>query len=212
MHPVSFKRINRCTFNLCLVFIISACGGGGSSDPSPTPNPTPTPVAVTQTGIFVDGVVSGLDYKTATYSGTTNLSGEYDYVVGETVTFSVGGIVLGTATAGPVVTPVSLIDGATDATHPAVIKIVRFLLSLDEDGDPTNGININDATRIAAAGKSLDFSSADFESQAQAILDVVNVGATLVDSTVAQNHLTESLHTLWGTSVWGSDCWGAACS
>ena len=51
------------------------------------------------------------------------------------VTFSVGGVALGTVAAEEVITPVDLVpDGTTDT--PAVQNIVRFLMMLDDDGDP----------------------------------------------------------------------------
>jgi len=76
--------------------LLSACGGGSDDPPS-------SPVTAS-TGVFVDGVVVGLHYETPTFSGTTNNAGEYDFLPGETVTFSIGGVVLGSTTAGQGVT------------------------------------------------------------------------------------------------------------
>ncbi len=81
--------------------LLSACGGGDDAPPVPPP---PVPPVAASTGVFVDGVVEGLHYETPTFSGTTNNAGEYDFLPGETVTFSIGGIVLGSTTAGQGVT------------------------------------------------------------------------------------------------------------
>ncbi|WP_455222936.1 hypothetical protein [Kaarinaea lacus] len=206
-----------CFKSLCLLifaFFLVACGGGGDGgDPNPnnTPN-TPTPDPDVLTGVFVDSPVSGANYSTETQSGMTNSAGEYNYVAGESVTFSIGGIVLGTATAGPVVTPLMLVDGAVDATDPRVTNIVRFLMTLDSDGNPENGIEITAVAHNAAAGMSLDFSSATFDADSQALFDAVKgTGTQLVDGSSAQDHFNTSLKTSWGTMTWGTDCWGQVC-
>ena len=184
--------------------LLSACGGGSDDPPS-------SPVTAS-TGVFVDGVVVGLHYETPTFSGTTNNAGEYDFLPGETVTFSIGGVVLGSTTAGPVVTPLTLVSGATGPTDPVVTNIVRFLLTLDDDGNPDNGITISDAVTAAAAGLSVDFTIADLSTDTGviALLAALPGPPTLVDSTVAQTHFTEILATTWGSMSWGSGTWKAA--
>ena len=190
------------TFCASALFL-SACGGGGGSS---TPPAGPTPA----TGVFVDSTVAGLHYETPTYSGTTNSAGEYDYLPGETVTFSIGGIVFGSSVAGPVVTPLSLVSGATDATDPEVNNIVRLLLTLDDDGNPDNGINIDAATTTAAAGLTVDFTAADLSVDAGVTALLPAIGSpTLVDETTATTHFTETLTSTWGSMTWGSGTWQA---
>jgi hypothetical protein len=110
------------------------------------------------------------------------------------------------------VTPVSIVDGATDATDPVVKNIIRLLVTLDSDGDPSNGIDVT-AAQAAATGTNISVDSTTFESDVSAfIVAVKGVGATLVDEIVAINHFNETLQTGWGTSVWGSDCWQTVCS
>lgn len=196
---------------LLLTFVLAACGGGGDGG-GPNPSGTPTPPPETLTGVFVDSPVSGANYSTETQSGMTNTDGEYNYVDGEMVTFSIGGIVLGTTLAGPVVTPLMLVDGATDANDPRVINIVRLLMTLDSDGNPNNGIEITSAAHTAAAGLSVDFDSASFDDDVQELVDTVNgAGTQLVDAGSAQNHFNTTLKTSWGTMTWGTDCWGQVC-
>ena len=200
--------VKKIQFNGLLITSFSAlvaCGGGSGSGST-------TPLATKQ-GVFVDSVVSGVAYSTQSKSGVTDANGNYDYVEGETVTFSIGGIVLGTATAGPVVTPLSLVSGATDATDPTVTNIVKLLLTLDADGNPDNGIEINQATVTAAAGVNINFSVS--EAQFDTNTDVVNfvTAATgspaLVDATTAQTHFTATLNSSWGTMAWGTGQWSA---
>ncbi len=141
------------------MLFLSACGGGSDSNTT-----TPGVPATTLTGVFIDSPVAGLQYQTNTISGTSNTAGEYDYLAGETVTFSIGDIVFGSAAAGPVLTPLSLVAGARGASDLQVSNIVRLLLTLDDDGDPDNGIVISSATAAATTGQSVDFTASDLSS------------------------------------------------
>ena len=183
--------------------LLSACGGGGDS----------TPAAVTTSkGVFKDSTVAGLHYETATQSGTTNSAGEYEYLPGETVTFSLGGVVFGSATAGPLVTPLSLVPGAVDETNPVVTNIVRLLLTMDDDGDPNNGITITNATALAAVGQTIDFTAADFVGETTGLLAVLPSTPALVETTAAQTHFAATLaaQSNWGSLSWGTGTWKAA--
>ena len=164
-----------------LVAILGGCGGGGSDSPAPPP-------ATTQ-GRFIDAAVGNLDYTCGTApnqtSGKTDSLGVFLYVPGPpapTCTFSLGGVTLGTAAAGNVLTPYSLVPGSTPGTPNATVtNIARFLQSLDSDGNPANGITIADATRTALAGKTLSFSATDFDTAfATAVAGTSLAGTALV--------------------------------
>ena len=190
-----------------LALMLSACGGGGGGGGGSV---TPPATAV---GIFVDSIVAGIQYQTATKSGVTNSAGEYEYLPGETVTFLIGDIVVGSAPAGPVVTPLSLVSGATDATNPVVTNIVRLLLTLDDDGNPDNGISIPPATLTAAAGLTVNFQAdpASLESDTGLTTLLTAISAPpLVDVTTAQTHFAETLASNWGAMQWGTGTWSAA--
>ena len=196
-----------------IVSLLVACGGGGDGDsPGGGPSGTPSPQPDILSGVFLDSLVSGVNYTTETQSGMTNSDGEYNYTDGEEVTFSIGDIVLGTSLVGPVVTPLMLVDGAMDANDPRVTNIVRLLMTLDSDGNPDNGIEISAAAHTAAAGLSVDFASTTFDADVQALVDdVKGTGTQLVDAGGAQNHFNTSLKTSWGTMTWGTDCWKQVC-
>lgn len=108
-------------------------------------------------GVFVDSRVVGLQYQTETEIGITGPNGEFNYRSGETITFFIGDIVLGEAEAEPIMTPVDLVEGATDQMDDEVTNIARLLQTLDDDGDPDNGILITQAVREVAVGITLDF-------------------------------------------------------
>jgi len=102
---------------------ISGCGGSDGGAPvAATPAPTPvSPAPVASVGVFLDSVVSGLRYDADTFSGVSNSAGEFNYNPGELITFSIGDVVIGSAIAAPVMTPLTLVEGATDEQYCALV-------------------------------------------------------------------------------------------
>ena len=148
-------------------------------------------------GQFLDSAVANLDYKTPTREGTTDTSGRFSYQNGESVNFSIGRVVLGETRGQAVVTPVNLIEEGSTAT-PGVRNITRFLLALDQDGDPDNGINISEAVRLAAESwDPVDFSAADFDSKISPILSSIGIAdgrtVSIQSATDAARHLERTI-------------------
>jgi hypothetical protein len=108
-------------------------------------------------GFFIDNTVEGLTYNTETMSGETDSQGRFSFEPGEKVTFSIGGIILGTAAAQNIITPLDLVNGAQDEKNPSVTNITRLLITLDEDSNPENGITIRPELGVSLAGISVDF-------------------------------------------------------
>jgi hypothetical protein len=190
--------ISLSTLSLALV----ACGGGGSgSDTSNT----------SLTGTFIDNFVSGINYQTDTLSGTTNSTGEFQYLAGESVIFSIGDINLPSVPAGTTITPTDMVSNGT-TTNSTVLNIARLLQSLDEDGNPSNGIQISTTAHTAATGiTNIDFSSANFESNAEIINLVANSGSvntTLVSAEAAAAHLQATISSISIAGSWSADLAG----
>ena len=144
-------------------------------------------------GQFIDSPVQGLAYQTATQEGTTDNEGTFWYKRREDITFSVGGVLLGQVTDKKTVTPFDLVPGATDDSDPAVINICRFLQSLDEDGNPANGINITPQTAALLEGQNI--TSEDLtESLMQDILDTLNAAGVFSANTPRQLVSAEEAH------------------
>lgn len=85
-------------------------------------------------GIFLEGSVTGLYYKTDSIKGYLDETGHFEYLEGETITFFAGSMPLGSARAKQVITP---LDFAAEAngrfvtvTHYQVANMTRFLLTL----------------------------------------------------------------------------------
>lgn len=104
-----------------------------------------------KTGMFCISPVSGLNYQTQTQKGITNETGEFLYIEGETVTFSIGELVLGSAPCIPEITPADLsFEAAGDIkkiTNRKVTNITRLLLSLNKEDDIEQGITVTDEIR-----------------------------------------------------------------
>jgi predicted acyl esterase len=106
------------------------------------------------TGVFCDSPVQGLEYRTQTLSGITGPNGEFEYRSGETVTFSVGGLVIGAAPGESRVTPAHLaVEVGGDAGkiwNQKVTNIARLLQSIDDGGNIEERIVISGAASQTA--------------------------------------------------------------
>ena len=181
------------------VTLLVACGsGGGGSEPGdPAAGDPVDPAGVELNGVFKDSNVIGVDYSTSSgITGTTNALGEFRYRSGDVVTFTIGGVEIGSGTGSAAILPVDMVvDGTTDDA--AVIGRVRFMMLLDEDGDPENGISISSGVRSLATGWTQpDFNSGDLDSEMASIIsDVVSAqpGAALPSIVDAKNHLESTI-------------------
>ena len=142
--------------------LVSGCGDGGGSDEAPE-----------LSGVFQMGGIAGLHYATPTRSGLTDASGTFKYLSGESVTFSAAGIRLGEVPGSDTINPFTLVgvtpprteaalrgelDRASRSTSAFVraTNIARFLIAVDMDHDPANGIDLQG--RIAPpTAATLDF-------------------------------------------------------
>ncbi len=138
--------------NLVLLFsltLLTACGGGGGGNGGEGSS--------VNTGKFIDAPTQGLNYETDTLAGTTDSQGNFRYETGEEITFAIGDVILGSTYGKSIITPEDLIHDPQDETDPTVTNILRLLQSLDEDGDPNNGIVITPAIAAEVDGRPINF-------------------------------------------------------
>jgi len=167
------------------VVIFSGCGADDDlSLPTLPSNPN--------TGVFLDSNVEGLDFSTNSINGTTNANGEFEYEDGETVTFSSYGQTLLFVPGHSVLTP---FDNPDDTIHDHyTINILRFLQTLDTDGDPTNGITLPTVT--GTMNLNFNQNTSDFENDANVINFITantNVTVLTVSALDAINHFSTTL-------------------
>lgn len=137
--------------------------------------------------VFVDSFVGGVSWNCGNNSGITAADGVFGACdVGTEVTFSIGTVSLGSLSAeetqtysgatGPVVTPTVLAGGEGDEAT----KIAMLLQSADSDGNPANGITIDEATTTAIstqfAGQDITsetFTTDDMKSNTDAVVETI---------------------------------------
>jgi hypothetical protein len=167
-----------------LLVILYGCSSSDSSTPAGGGG---TPSALTISGLFQDVEVKGLGFSTASGSGQTDQYGAYDYIAGEDITFTIGGVTLGTVPGAAGITPNDFGTGDT------IINVARFIQSLDADDDPTNGIDLTQAA-AALAGTSISADafvtdSATFEANPQIQQAMLDAGKVLISAVDAQANL-----------------------
>ena len=127
----------------------------------------------------------GIHYVTATRSGDTDAAGTFRYLPGETVTFSVGPIVLGATPGAAQISPFTLASMTAPTTEFALrheldrasrgptpftraMNIEMLLMTLDADHDPANGLDATaNVAGIPADGIDLGLALAEFSARVQ---------------------------------------------
>lgn len=163
---------------------LTACGGGGGNS--------------SVIGVFTDSEVANVEYETSSgLRGLTDATGRYQYREGDTVTFRIGGLVLGTGPAKGTVTPMDLVSGANSINDPEVVKILQVLQSLDDDNNPANGINIPTAVRSAIGSNTRNLKDiTDLNTNIIAAVQSALPGRTLKQADAAKAHFADTLSKL----------------
>ncbi|WP_331350809.1 hypothetical protein [Cellvibrio sp. UBA7671] len=210
---------NKIAFILISSSMLAACGGGGNTNSTPKPSsianvssipaPSSTPTsssapaasstaaATVLQGQFKDTSISGVRFVSGAQTGMTNSTGTFTYEQGKSISFSIGGITLGSTLGKPLITPIDLVENGS-STHQTVQNMVRFLLMLDADTYSENGIQLSTALQTAANNwTQIDFSAPMFEQNMTTIMTAASAadGGThqLPDTTDAKEHL-EATH------------------
>lgn len=202
-----FRTVGGCA----TVALLVGCGGGGTdggngpvggtgTDVSEVVNGIETGAALpleprVRTGVFVDSPVAGLTYATETRSGVTDDDGRFEYLPGESVTFSIGALVLPTVDAGERLTPIDLGRASRDVERFA-INVARLLQSLDADGNADNGITVPSAAGRIATTLDFDVEASVFENDPGVIALVANAGGRadgLISESAALEHFSVAL-------------------
>ncbi len=194
------------------VFGLSGCGGGsGGSGPGATTDTT-SQSKPTATGVLLDSKVDGISYISGSVSGVTDANGTFRYEIGSTVRFMIGGLVIGEAQGKDLITPVDFVTGGS-VSQPTVLNIVRFLVTIDSDGNPDNGIQITTTMRNLVSGNAINFaqSAANFSANGnvQTIVSEITAATTagartLVTDSVAKKHLSNTIWSYYAGSYAGT--------
>ena len=177
-----------------------------ASDTSSSPDVTGTiAVGLDQDGTsgvvagatVIDGVVVGMSYSTSSgITGATDFNGTFKYGLGDTVTFSIGSVVVGTISAASAMADGKLFlqeiagVGLENITDDYVEKLAIFLQTLDNDGDAYNGIVITDEMHALFSDDNFDLEAITKEELVQLLLDN---GLTPVDEDEAIQHVKDMI-------------------
>lgn len=141
---------------ICLISLFIGCGGSSSNtnDDQYDPDNSLIESNLSKSGYLIDSAIQGVTYKTDSLSGTTDSSGKFEYNSDDSeITFTIGDITIATFVLSNIneddtIYPTDLVNThRTDINNTKVVKILRFVQSLDDDNNPDNGININETTR-----------------------------------------------------------------
>lgn len=200
---VTQRPLSTALILLGISVVLSACGGGGSSATSPAPQYL--------VGTLIDSPVVGATYQTATISGKTSSSGGFQYLPNETVSFSIGDIQLGSAKGAGTITLLDL-GGGGSATDPTTTNLARFLQTIDNNSNSSDGIQIPSSAAVAANGLRINFgqsitafaSDASVANAVRAITQQSDSGEkSLIDAADAQTHLRAVMSMLAGDACGG---------
>lgn len=159
----------------------AGCGSGDDGEPQML------------TGQFSAKAVSGIAYSTNSQDGVTNERGEFQYIEGEIVSFSIGELIFPDVAAAPVVTPLDMSESRL-INDEVVVNVSTLLLTLDDDGNADNGIVIS--PRVAIVATPIDFfvSVNEFRQDGNVNNLIANAGATR-DTLVSPEEAITSLET-----------------
>lgn len=135
--------------------MLGGCGGGGGEDEA-----AEQPYS---TGVLRDSPIAGIYYETDGKSGVTDSQGRFSYHPGDKVAFFIGRLKLGEfypPRSDAMLTIASLVPEDATARADRLAGMARFLLTLDEDDNPANGISVPE--QLDRLGLSWTFRSLDF--------------------------------------------------
>lgn len=188
-------RLASTVMALLVLGALSACGGsGGFSAAEEGPG-----TSAALTGQFLDAPVEGMGYSTPTQSGVTDAAGRFQYLAGETVSFTLYGKPLSSSIGFSTLTPGD--TGVQETDLDRIVNQLRFLQTVDADNDTSNGIRLP----AIAGAFSIDFSQRieDFENDTdvQAFLTTHAGGRPLVTVQDAIAHFSQSINAVDADNV-----------
>jgi hypothetical protein len=161
---------------IATITMIVGCGGnGGNSN------------ATKNTGTYIDSPVENIDYACGKIEGTTDKDGVFHFETGSGCNFSVGTI------------PVRQIK--SDDLYPNIrqvednLTIAKFLMTLDNDGNASNGIEITDDVKKALemGGIKTIPSDGNMTNIYKVLIDAdIGYKGEIIDDAIAKKHLGET--------------------
>lgn len=165
----------------------------------------PFVAAATESGTLSDSAIVGVAYNTSSgVTGVTDVNGKYRFNVGDTVTFTLGTLALGTVIANGLISPIELSAGNANK----LTNLLVLFQSLDSDGNAANGINITAPTAAAVTGAiNLTTAPATFASAAntalQSAMTISGLTGAIKTIDQANTHFASQFFATVSTNVYG---------
>ena len=178
-------NIKNLTLSLTTILLLTACGGGGgSSSPSGS---TPPPANTSNEGTYTDSPVDGITYVINSINKLTSNGGKFTYQTGDSITFKLGNLELGTVIGKEVITPLDMFDDENITIFDnRVINMAKLLQSYDSDGNPENGITLSDNIKELNTSLTIDWSN---ENNITNLSSTIDNGKVLRTRVATLNHL-----------------------
>ena len=202
-----------------MLILLIACGCGGSGGNDNDTHTSKCKSTETLTGRFIDSPVEGIGYSSfdsriadvgACHYGTTDSNGGFLYEPGHHVLLSLCRACppMPRLPAQAIVTPADLVDAAVNIEdkNRTFRNLLRFIQTLDVDGDPNNGIRLAtiptdvyyEAYPLGVARMDIDVFDVDeseFETDAAILTIIGRVTNTsnLVDAQTAEEHFDNAI-------------------
>ncbi|MBE9564696.1 MAG: hypothetical protein IMF17_05570, partial [Proteobacteria bacterium] len=147
-----------------------------------------------QNAVLIDGVVEGVEYNTSSgLHGFTDENGGYSFHEGDTITFNVGGVELGSVSAEEAMAGQTFLQDIADVERSDMNdehleNMATFLQSIDSDS--SDNIHITAEMREALSDVTIDLNTAS-EEQVKELVE--SVGGTYVDEEAAMEHVQDML-------------------
>jgi len=179
-------------------FILIGCGGGTlSNQNSNLSNSNIKPFKVKN--ILIDSPIKGVEYSCGLTKDITIKNGEFFCYKNTTVTFRIGGVILGSNylenNKTTFITPAKLykLDNSNIADI-RIINFIRLIQSLDSDDNVSNGIDINKSIRDSLKNIDLNISNKNI-TQTDLKRVVNSVNKSLIPQYKALTHYINTLKT-----------------
>ena len=196
------KAYNLILSAAAVAVIMSGCGGGSSSSgsseiaeiqdiPVVQENTPQADLAELRSGRFIDSSVQGLQYvcNPSTRMGITNASGIFTCNSNDVISFYIAQNLIGHAMLNDINTPNTFFPNNTTAA----LNLAQLLQTLDVDGNPDNGIIIDNEKAARLLNRGLNFTDSNFDATVESYLSEV-----LVNEEAARQHFEDSLLALNG--------------
>lgn len=144
--------------------------------------------------------ISGIEYESVTQKGITDTYGHFKYIQGEKITFKIGNLIIGETIGKDNITLLDLIPNSIDKNNYPSIKTIKtsiLLYSLDEDNDPTNGIQITEWLRNKF--NNITQTQINDDTDLDDLIKKLDIKIDLIDQKIALENLLSSLSEIYGT-------------